>query len=556
MIAEALAGKRIAVTGATGFLGTALVERLLRSSPAASSCCSSGPAGASTVEQRAKREIFSNDAFDRLRERARQATASTRWSPRRVTPIAGDVGTDGLGLDDAGRGRPRRLRHRHPLRRHGVASTRRSTPPSRSTSSARPASSQTLHDLGVTPHLVAVSTCYVAGNRRGAAPESPVAREPVLRRRRLARRGRRRPPGPRRRRGRQPPPRAPRPVPQGGPPRARRRRHPAAGRARPSSAASAWVKDRMVEAGPGPGRVARLARRLRLHQGARRAGAAREPRRRARVDRAAVDHRVGAAPSPCPGWIRGFRMAEPVIISYARGLLKEFPGVPEGIVDVIPVDLVVAAIIAVAAAARQRRRRPTSSRSRRARSTRCATGASSTSCSDWFTEHPLYDAEGQPIVVPEWSFPGRGRVQAPARAGQERASSGPRGSLHVAARCGASRPSWSATLEEKRDAGRAGARLRRALRRLRRVRGDLRRRPPPRPLGPARRRGPGDVLLRPAGHRLGPLRRRRPPAVGRGARPGAHHAGRARRRDARATGCAARSSPPTATSPPSTSRTR
>ena len=42
-------------------------------------------------------------------------------------------------------------------------------------------------------------------------------------------------------------------------------------------------------------------------------------------------------------------MAEPIIISYARGLLREFPGVPEGIVDVIPVDLVVAAIIAAAA---------------------------------------------------------------------------------------------------------------------------------------------------------------------------------------------------------------
>ena len=47
---------------------------------------------------------------------------------------------------------------------------------------------------------------------------------------------------------------------------------------------------------------------------------------------------------PRPGWIRGFRMAEPVIISYARGLLRQFPGVPEGIVDVIPVDLVVAAL--------------------------------------------------------------------------------------------------------------------------------------------------------------------------------------------------------------------
>src|SRR3546814_6196406 len=42
-------------------------------------------------------------------------------------------------------------------------------------------------------------------------------------------------------------------------------------------------------------------------------------------------------------------MAEPVIISYARGLLKEFPGVPEGTIDVIPVDLVVAAIIDAAA---------------------------------------------------------------------------------------------------------------------------------------------------------------------------------------------------------------
>src|SRR5204862_894964 len=56
-----------------------------------------------------------------------------------------------------------------------------------------------------------------------------------------------------------------------------------------------------------------------------------------------------ALAEPHPGWIRGFRMAEPIIISYGRGLLKEFPGVPEGVVDVIPVDLVVAAVLAVAA---------------------------------------------------------------------------------------------------------------------------------------------------------------------------------------------------------------
>ena len=117
-----------------------------------------------------------------------------------------------------------------------------------------------------------------------------------------------------------------------------------------------------------------------------------------------------ALAEPRPGWIRGFRMAEPVIISYARGLLREFPGVPEGTVDVIPVDLVVAAIIAVAALGPDRA----------PPICQVASGGVNPfkyrvlvdNVSGWFIEHPLYDAEGQPIVVPEWDFPGRGRVQA------------------------------------------------------------------------------------------------------------------------------------------------
>src|SRR6185436_10232573 len=116
-----------------------------------------------------------------------------------------------------------------------------------------------------------------------------------------------------------------------------------------------------------------------------------------------------AVAEPYPGWIRGFRMAEPVIISYARGLLKEFPGVPEGTVDVIPVDLVVAAIIDAAA-----RPVPTEPEI-----VQVASGAANPlryrhlvdMVRAFFTEHPIYDAEGQPIMVPEWSFPGRGRVQ-------------------------------------------------------------------------------------------------------------------------------------------------
>src|SRR5258706_11828589 len=99
-------------------------------------------------------------------------------------------------------------------------------------------------------------------------------------------------------------------------------------------------------------------------------------------------------------------MAEPVIISYGRGLLKEFPGIPEGVVDVIPVDLVVAAILGVAA------RGPdpagpdvfhVASGARNPLQYRRLVDL----VSSYFTEHPLYDTDGQPIVVPEWTFPGR-----------------------------------------------------------------------------------------------------------------------------------------------------
>jgi HAD superfamily hydrolase (TIGR01490 family) len=122
---------------------------------------------------------------------------------------------------------------------------------------------------------------------------------------------------------------------------------------------------------------------------------------------------------PVPGWIRGFRMAEPVIISYARGLLKQFPGTPEGVLDVIPVDLVAAAIIAVAAHGPGS---PEESVYQVASGVRnpLRYGTLVSLCEAWFTEHPLYDTHGQPIVVPQWSFPGRGKVQGDLR----RASAG------------------------------------------------------------------------------------------------------------------------------------
>ncbi len=102
MIREALSGKRIAVTGSTGFLGTALVERLLWAVPDCELVLLIRAGRSSTVERRAARELFKNDAFDRLREQHGK-DGFAEMLERRVQVVQGDVSSDGLGLDEAGR---------------------------------------------------------------------------------------------------------------------------------------------------------------------------------------------------------------------------------------------------------------------------------------------------------------------------------------------------------------------------------------------------------------------------------------------------------------------
>ena len=53
-----------------------------------------------------------------------------------------------------------------------------------------------------------------------------------------------------------------------------------------------------------------------------------------------------AVSRPHPGWIEGFKMAEPLILAYGRGELPLFPAAADTPVDIVPVDHVVASIVA------------------------------------------------------------------------------------------------------------------------------------------------------------------------------------------------------------------
>ncbi|MFT5269822.1 MAG: fatty acyl-CoA reductase, partial [Acidimicrobiales bacterium] len=95
-IATSLDGKRIAITGTTGFLGTALVERLLRSAPGCKLVLMIRP-GRRGVQNRVDREILRNDAFDRLREQFGK-DGFEAMAAERIHPIAADITKEGLGL--------------------------------------------------------------------------------------------------------------------------------------------------------------------------------------------------------------------------------------------------------------------------------------------------------------------------------------------------------------------------------------------------------------------------------------------------------------------------
>ena len=128
--------------------------------------------------------------------------------------------------------------------------------------------------------------------------------------------------------------------------------------------------------------------------------------------------------SPYPGWIDGYKVADPLIMAYGRGMLQEFPGLADSILDIIPVDFVVNVIVALA----------TQDVSRRGDDAyfQVVSGASNplpfhemvSAVREYFVTKPLEDEKGRPIVVPEWSFPAVEMVEQRFRAKEIAAKAG------------------------------------------------------------------------------------------------------------------------------------
>jgi alcohol-forming fatty acyl-CoA reductase len=113
---------------------------------------------------------------------------------------------------------------------------------------------------------------------------------------------------------------------------------------------------------------------------------------------------------PYPGWIDGFKMADPLIIAYGQGILPEFPGLPDSVLDMIPVDLVVNAMLAVAADAPEPGRPAyfhVGSGSRNPLPFR----ELYENVREYFTRHPMPAGARGHVRVPSWRFPGGDRVE-------------------------------------------------------------------------------------------------------------------------------------------------
>jgi fatty acyl-CoA reductase len=407
MIAEALKGKTILVTGSTGFLGKSLVEKCLRSIPdVARINLAIRSSARRPAAERLEREVLSSPAFRRLKEELGEE-GFTKLVQAKLGVVEIDLGRDGLGLTDPGRDQLRTC----DVVIHSAAAVEFDNPADVSAQTNLLGAARlvgALRDSGARPHLVHISTAYVGGMLRGRVREEPPL-DPGLNWRHEAEvlthlRG---------------------PVEEESrrPEVLNRLRREAESRMGPAGTPATartterlrdrWVKDRLIERGRAHARAMGFSDIYSFTK--------------AMAEQAVVELHgdiplsivrpsiiESALAEPFAGWLEGFRMAEPLILAFGRGVLSDFSGLPDSLLDIIPADFVVNTVLAVAANpppdSEPRVYQAASGTRNPLRLRRVVDEANR-----YFTEHPLRDRYGQAIGTPSWTFPSQSELAARAR---------------------------------------------------------------------------------------------------------------------------------------------
>lgn len=389
-IAERLAGRKILLTGVTGFVGEALLHRLLEELPTVRVTLLVRAKGSSSADQRVRillgKPIFSGvvDAAGGVDALVRSRVEVLEGDLSKVPPLPGDLDAVVHCAGDVSFDPP--VDQAFATNVVGVR-----------------ALLDRLAEVGRDVHYVHVSTAYVAGRRRGTFPEAPVdhgvdldaelswglaQRQVVEYRSRGAALLE----------------------------RFRARAEKEHGRAGMITAAAAaeeqrvdWVHAELARVG------AERARSLGWTDCYTFTKALGEKV----VEGYAVSAPVSivrpsiiesALERPHPGWIEGFKMAEPLILAYGRGELPEFPAAADTIVDIVPVDHVVAAIVAILArppAPGQAEWFHVSSGARRPLTFHRLHDI----VRSYFDAHPFEVGDRGAARLPEWRFPGAHAVE-------------------------------------------------------------------------------------------------------------------------------------------------
>jgi alcohol-forming fatty acyl-CoA reductase len=155
---------------------------------------------------------------------------------------------------------------------------------------------------------------------------------------------------------------------------------------------------------------------------------------------------------PYPGWIEGFKMAEPLILAYGRGELPDFPSAPDGVIDIIPVDLVVNAIIAAAATPPVPGQKPNYYQVCSGRRNPLLFQDLYDAVHDYFGRKPLIKRGLGEIPAHTWAFAGASRIEARLTRGER--------VVRLADRALGMLPRSSRLRETARELDRTSARLR------------------------------------------------------------------------------------------------